>query len=96
MTSVGEKKKANTIQLPLLAFSHLQLVSGRTKERNLKCLKKRGSEDKCSWSDDVIRSTSSKAHFTRSISHQKLIEVELQKGCSKDLITPYLCKRLVG
>jgi len=30
--------------------------------------------------------TSSEAHFTRSTSHQKLIEVKHQKGCSKDLI----------
>jgi len=40
-------------------------------ERSLKRLKKRGSKDKCSWSTDAIRSTSSEAHITRSTFHQK-------------------------
>jgi len=37
----------------------------------LKRLKKRGSEDKCSWSADIIKSTSSEARLTRSTFHQK-------------------------
>jgi len=61
-------------------------------EGSLKHMKKRGSEDNCSWSADVIRSTSPKAHLTRSTfhqkfwrssgaeDHQKLEELKLQKA----------------
>jgi len=85
--------------------SILSIGSGRTNESNeinkkeaWSVWRKRGSEDKCSWSDDVIRSTSLEANFIRgSEDHQELKIIRSWKncsfkGCSMDPIKPNIAE----
>jgi len=67
-SSVQDHRKKFSVPLKH-RFWKIKWEQWNQQEGSLKGLKKRGSEDKWSWSADVIKNTSIEAHITRSIFH---------------------------